>query len=153
MTKTRALLSAHLGRSVTAPTFLESSMPLTSSCLRRQTTTKEELVALTKLTNADFKREVEDADGRVVVDFYADWCGPCHQVAPALEELASKWEGTVRFVKVDIDENPDLAQKYGVFSIPTIALFEDGEVATQTLGARPAHAIEHALGLAAGHAA
>ena len=67
-------------------------------------------MTLSKLTDADFKRDVVNAEGRVVVDFYADWCGPCHQVAPALEELSSKWEGDVRFVKVNIDENPQLAR-------------------------------------------
>ncbi|MGH9196282.1 MAG: thioredoxin [Acidimicrobiia bacterium] len=105
-------------------------------------------MALSKLTDADFRRDVENAEGRVVVDFYADWCGPCHQVAPALEELSSKWEGDIRFVKVDIDESPQLAQAYRVFSIPTIMLFEGGKVVAHTMGARPAHAIEHELGLA-----
>ena len=99
-------------------------------------------MAISKLTSADFKREVEDRDGRVFVDFYADWCGPCRQVAPTLEELSSKWEGTVRFVKVNIDDNPQLARKYGVLSISTIMLFEEGQAAARTMGARPANAIE-----------
>lgn len=101
-----------------------------------------------KLASEEFQREVKDASGRVVVDFYADWCGPCRQVAPAVEELSSKWNGSVRFVKVDIDESPQLAKAYGVSSIPTIVLFEDGEIVAGTMGARPAHAIERALGLA-----
>ena len=108
---------------------------------------------ISKLTSSEFKREVESAEGRVVVDFYADWCGPCHQVAPALEELSSKWEGDVRFVKVNIDENPQLAKAYRVFSIPTIMLFEGGKVVAQTMGVRPAHAIERDLGLPGHHAA
>jgi len=102
-------------------------------------------MAISKLTSADFKREVEDRDGRVFVDFYADWCGPCRQVAPTLEELSSKWEGTVRFVKVNIDDNPQLARKYGVLSIPTIMLFRrrpgcgpyDGRSAGQRDRTRP----------------
>ncbi len=110
-------------------------------------------MTLSKLTDADFKRDVVNAEGRVVVDFYADWCGPCHQVAPALEELSSKWEGDVRFVKVNIDENPQLAQAYRVFSIPTIMLFEGGKVVAQTMGVRPAYAIERDLGLTEHHAA
>ena len=81
-----------------------------------------------------------------------DWCGPCRLVAPELEELSSKWDGGVRFVTVDIDESPELASQYGVYSIPTIILFENGQVAAQTRGARPADAIEHELGLAHGHA-
>lgn len=108
-------------------------------------------MAISKLTSADFKREVEDADGRVVVDFYADWCGPCRQVAPALEELSSKWDGTVRFVKVDIDASPEVAEAYHVFSIPTIALFEGGKLVATSIGARPGDAIERDLGLANGH--
>lgn len=110
-------------------------------------------MALQKLTAIEFQQEVENGSGRVVVDFFAEWCGPCHQVAPELEALASKWGGTVRFVKVDIDENPAAAQKYGVFSIPTIALFVDGKVAGSTMGARPGRVIEHDLGLSSGHAA
>lgn len=108
---------------------------------------------VSKLTDAEFKRDVENAEGRFVVDFYADWCGPCHQIAPALEELSSKWEGDVRFVKVNIDENPQLAQTYRVYSIPTIMLFEGGKAVAQTMGVRPAHAIERDLGLAEHHAA
>ncbi|MDQ3217983.1 MAG: thioredoxin domain-containing protein [Actinomycetota bacterium] len=80
------------------------------------------------------------ANGRVVVDFYVDWCGPC------------RWDESVPFVKVDIDESPRLAQKYGVFSIPTIILFDNGEVAAQTMGTRPAAAIERELGLDNDHA-
>ena len=109
-------------------------------------------VAINKLSASEFQKEVQESAGRVVVDFYADWCGPCRLVAPELEELSSKWDGSVRFVTVDIDESPELASQYGVYSIPTIILFENGRVAAQTMGARPADAIEHELGLAHGHA-
>lgn len=101
-----------------------------------------------KVSGADFERDVEGAEGSVVVDFYADWCGPCRHVAPELEELAFKWDGTIRFVKVNIDESQQVAKKYGVLSIPTIILFVNGEVTARTLGARPADAIERELGLA-----
>ena len=73
-------------------------------------------------------------------------------MAPTLEELSSKWEGTVRFVKVNIDDNPQLAKKYGILTIPTIMLFEDGQAAARTMGARRANAIEHDLDLDDGHA-
>lgn len=110
-------------------------------------------MALKKLTGTEFEREVENGTGRVVVDFFAEWCGPCHQIAPELEALASKWDGSVRFVKLDIDENPRVAEKYEIYSIPTIVLFVDGKVVGTTMGARPGHEIEHDLGLASGHAA
>ena len=85
-------------------------------------------MAVDKLRREDFEREVEGAAGRIVVDFYADWCVPCHHVAPALEELSVKLNGRVRFVKVNIDDSPQVAERYGVFSIPTIMLFEAGAV-------------------------
>lgn len=109
-------------------------------------------MALKQLTRTEFEQDVEHGKGRVVVDFFAEWCGPCHQVAPELEELASKWDGQVTFVKLDIDENPDLAHKYEVFSIPMIMLFVDGEVAAHVMGALPGHVIEHDLGLVSDHA-
>ena len=105
-------------------------------------------MAIPKLSSKSFKREIASGHGRVVVDFYADWCGPCHQVAPVLEELSSKLDGTVRFVKVDIDESPDLARAYGIFSIPTVVLFEDGEAKSRFTGAAPAHVVERELDLA-----
>jgi thioredoxin 1 len=113
--------------------------------------TKEESVAIPTLSSEAFKQEIEARKGRVVADFYADWCGPCHQVAPLIEELSSKYGDTVRFVKVDIDESPDLAREYGVFSIPTIVLFERGETKSRVTGARPAHVIERKLELTPSH--
>jgi len=106
-------------------------------------------MAIPKLSSNAFEQEIASRQGRVVVDFYADWCGPCHQVAPVLEELHSKLDGTVRFVKVDIDESPDIARAYGIFSIPTIILFEDGEAKSRVTGARPARVMERELDLAA----
>ena len=71
----------------------------------------------------------------VFVDFWAEWCGPCRMVSPVVEELASEYEGKVSFVKVNVDEAGELASKYNVFSIPTLAIFKDGEVVTQKVGA------------------
>jgi thioredoxin 1 len=104
-------------------------------------------VAIVKITSKAFKQEIQSNHGRIVADFYADWCGPCTQVAPVLEELSSKFEDGVRFVKVDIDESPDIARAYRIFSIPTIVLFEDGEPKNRVTGARPAHVIERELDL------
>lgn len=110
-------------------------------------------MAVKKMTRSEFKESVEKGEGRIVVDFFATWCGPCHQVAHSLEDLATRWEGKVRFVKVDIDENPDLADRYSIATIPTIALFEGGRMVAKTIGARPANAIERELGLGTHQAA
>jgi thioredoxin 1 len=94
-----------------------------------------------------FVREVLQADGPVVVDFHADWCAPCRQVSPVIEALSEKWEGTVRFAKVDVDRNQEVAAALGVRSLPTVALFERGEVRGYSIGAAPGHIIELDLGL------
>jgi thioredoxin 1 len=99
------------------------------------------------VTEANFEQEVLDADGRVLVDFWADWCRPCHAVAPVLEHIAAEHE--LKLVKIDYDEEQHLAQRYGVQSIPNIILFEDGAPRAQTIGAQPKRALERALGLAA----
>jgi thioredoxin 1 len=85
----------------------------------------------------------------VVVDFWAAWCGPCRAVAPVLEQIASERDGELKVVKVNIDEEPDLARDYGVMSIPTIILFRDGEPAAATVGAQPKPMLERSLGLVA----
>lgn len=82
----------------------------------------------------NFQTEVLDQKGVVFVDFYAEWCGPCKVTAPILEEIA-KEKANVRFVKVDVDQNPDLASKYSIFSIPTFMIFKDGQVVSQFMGA------------------
>jgi len=103
------------------------------------------------VTHADdiyrFQSEVIDSPVPVVVDFWAAWCGPCKAVAPELEALAAQYGDAVKVVKVDVDANPQVAQQYGVRSIPTIGLFEAGELTRQIVGARPRHAIEQELGL------
>jgi thioredoxin 1 len=99
-------------------------------------------------TEATFEDEVLRSDKPVLVDFWADWCGPCHLVAPVLNEIATERAGELRLVKVNIDEHPGLAQRYGVMSIPTMILFRGGQPAAAALGAQPRRALERALGLA-----
>jgi thioredoxin 1 len=102
----------------------------------------------TAVTESSFEQEVIQSDKPVIVDFWAEWCGPCHAVAPVLDKIADERSEELRLVKVNIDEEPALAQKYGVVSIPTIVLFKDGEPAAAAVGAQPKTALERSLGLA-----
>src|SRR2546423_482232 len=81
----------------------------------------------TPVTESSFEQEVLQSDKPVIVDFWAEWCGPCHAVSPVLDKIAEERSDQLRLVKVNIDEEPALAQKYGIVSIPTIILFRDGE--------------------------
>jgi thioredoxin 1 len=90
------------------------------------------------LHSEDFEKEVLQSDLPAVVDFYADWCGPCRMVSPIIESLSHEYAGKVKFVKINTDESPDLAEKYGIMSIPTIMIFKKGEVTSRTVGAGPA---------------
>jgi thioredoxin 1 len=101
----------------------------------------------TNVTEATFDAEVLQSDIAVLVDFWAEWCGPCHAVSPVLEKIAQEREGELRLVKVNIDEEQGLAQRYGVMSIPTMILFKDGEPASAAIGAQPKGALERSLGL------
>jgi thioredoxin 1 len=104
------------------------------------------------LNEGEFDTEVLRSDVPVLVDFYADWCGPCHVIAPAIEALSNEFEGKVKFVKVDVDANQEVASRYEIMSIPTIMLFENGKVEDSIIGAHPANVykqhIERALGRA-----
>jgi thioredoxin 1 len=95
----------------------------------------------------DFETEVLQSDKSVLVDFWAEWCGPCHAVSPILERIADEHED-IKLVKVNIDEEQELALRYGVQSIPTMILFKSGEPAAAAIGAQPKGALERALGLA-----
>jgi thioredoxin 1 len=93
---------------------------------------------LTTLQSKDFEKEVLKSEVPAIVDFYADWCGPCRMVSPIIESLSQEYAGKAKFVKVNTDENPDLAEKYGILSIPTVIIFKDGTIASRTVGAGPA---------------
>ena len=100
------------------------------------------------VTEATFEDEVIASDTPVIVDFWAEWCGPCHAVSPVLERIAEERDGEVKVVKVNIDEEQGLAQRYGIASIPTMILFREGAPAAAVSGAQPKGAIERQLGLA-----
>jgi thioredoxin 1 len=89
------------------------------------------------VTDQNFESEVIKADTPTLVDFWAPWCGPCRMVAPIVEELAGEYEGRVKFVKLNTDENPAVSGRYGIRSIPTLLVFKDGEVKGQIVGFRP----------------
>jgi thioredoxin 1 len=102
----------------------------------------------TAVTEQSFEVEVLQSEKPVIVDFWAEWCGPCHAVAPVLDRIVDERNGDLKLVKVNIDEQPGLSQRYGVQSIPTMILFKDGEPAAAAIGAQPKPALERALGLA-----
>jgi thioredoxin 1 len=97
------------------------------------------------ITDADFEQEVIKADIPVLVDFWAPWCGPCHMVAPMLEELAQELSGKVKIVKMNVDENPKTPPQYGIRAIPTLILFKGGEVAEQITGVVPKDQLKSTL--------
>ncbi len=94
-------------------------------------------MATTKVSDSNFDSDVLKAAGPVLVDFWAEWCGPCKMIAPALEEIATQMNGKVTVAKMNIDENPATPRKYGVRGIPTLMLFKDGQVAATKIGALP----------------
>jgi thioredoxin 1 len=94
-------------------------------------------MATVKVTDASFEQDVLKAGQPVVVDFWAEWCGPCRMIGPALEEIAAEMQGKVTIAKVNVDENPGISAKYGIRSIPTLLMFKGGEQVSQKVGASP----------------
>ncbi len=99
-------------------------------------------MATVAVTDATFDAEVRNSDIPVVVDFWAEWCGPCKQIGPALEELAVEYEGRIKIAKVNVDENPDSPARMGVRGIPALFMFRDGQVVSNKVGAAPKAALK-----------
>lgn len=93
------------------------------------------------VTDATFEAEVLKATKPVVVDYWAEWCGPCRQVSPVLEEIAAEHADKIDVVKVNVDQNPKVAQRYGIMNIPTMSVFKDGQVVKEIVGAKPKSAL------------
>ncbi len=100
-------------------------------------------MGMNEVTSEQWKQQVLNSDKPVFVDFWAEWCGPCRMVSPIVEELSKEYEGKVNFVKVNVDQNRDLASKYNILSIPTLAIFRNGEVVAQTAGASSIESIRN----------
>lgn len=100
-------------------------------------------MATLAVTDATFDAEVRNATVPVVVDFWAEWCGPCKQIGPSLEELSAHYGDKVKIVKVNVDENPDLPAQFGVRGIPALFLFKDGQIVSNKTGAAPKAALQN----------
>ena len=97
--------------------------------------------ATKKVTDASFEQDVLRSEKTVIVDYWAEWCGPCRQVAPVLEEIASEHADKIDAVKLNVDDNPVIAQRYGIMNIPTLSVFSGGEVVKEIVGAKPKSAL------------
>ena len=104
-------------------------------------------------TDSNFDSEVLNTDQPVLVDFWATWCGPCRTIAPTIEELATEYEGRAKVVKLDVDNNPQTAMKYGIRSIPSLLFFKDGKPVDQMVGVVPKRVLAEKLDALAGQAA
>ena len=98
-----------------------------------------------ELTDGNFQAQVLDSEQPVLVDFWAPWCGPCRQIAPVIEQLASEYAGSVKVGKMDVDQSPQTPQKFGIMNIPTLIVFKNGQPAKKIIGAYPKRKLEAEL--------
>jgi len=103
------------------------------------------MVATAEVTDSSFQQEVLESEVTVLVDFWAPWCGPCRMVAPVVDEISEQYEGQVKVVKVNTDENPNVASQYGIRSIPTLMIFKDGQRVDMVVGAVPKTTLANTL--------
>lgn len=104
-------------------------------------------MSVINVTDSNFEREVLEADGKVLVDMWAPWCGPCRMLGPVIEEIAQEQQGNLKVCKLNVDENPATAAKYRVMSIPTMLVFENGQLVNKMVGFRPKEEILNEIGL------